>query len=188
MFYTIALSVLIILFISYKPKKKSKEQKDKLENIKNCSINKKVFNSDSVFYDEYDTSLCRDSLNNIIKINDIISFKEEDIDFEIDHSRPRRAISTYHEISVSPSEFEYWIVYDIVTSIPNVKGYSNLEKSEENTNPYLLLYPIGKSRNGLDSEINDLETFWFIDIKYKTIKQYEDGAIISNIKEIKVIN
>lgn len=50
-----------------------------------------------------------------------------------------------------------------------------------------MVYPVGKSLNGYDLEKDDIETFWFIDIKYKTINQFEDGAVISNIKEIKVI-
>lgn len=67
----------------------------------------------------------------IFKINDIISITEEEIDYEIDPRRPRRAISTYSKIDVQPQDFEQWCVTDIVTTIPNVKNYRNLEKSEK---------------------------------------------------------
>lgn len=183
MFFTFSAGLFVILFLKYLSTKSLKE-----EQCENVVKPKKVSqNTDSVFYDDYDEDLCRDSRNNIIKINDIISITEEEVDYEIDPRRPRRAISTYSKIDVQPQDFEHWCVTDIVTTIPNVKNYRNLEKSEKNVNPYLMVYPVGKSLNGYDLEKDDIETFWFIDIKYKTINQFEDGAVISNVKEIKVI-
>jgi hypothetical protein len=111
----------------------------------------------------------------IFKIGDIIKISFsflplDDKDFLFRH-RARRSISTYGFEEILPEENTEYIITNVEEcgEIPNAKDRSNVEKSNNNMDCYIHVYPL----KFLDKY--DYDIFWFINLTNMTICQFEDA-------------
>jgi hypothetical protein len=130
--------------------------------------------------------------NNTFDISDIIMLSFTHSNYDSDDSvfeRPfpgRRSISTYGAEPLEPEENVEYIITNIVKQghIPNHKGAPNLEKSFNNTDTFIYVYPKKQfdEMNGGFTHTHDI--FWFINIDQMTVCQYEDAYTLQNILQI----
>lgn len=116
----------------------------------------------------------------MFKIYDIIkiTFSNHCLDDETSkHHRVRRSISTYGYEEILPDENTEYVITNVEKygEIPNVKDKSNIEKSDNNTDCYIYVFPLKL----YDDDNYDI--FWFINLTKMTICQFEDAYPIENL-------
>lgn len=120
------------------------------------------------------------------KSGDIIQFiflKNETQDRSFKYHPGRRSISTYGYEEIEPEENIDYIVTCVEDygNIRNHKGKSNVDKSMNNVDTFMYVFP-KKEYDEMDGMFEHTkEIFWFINLKEMTICQYEDAYPLHNI-------
>lgn len=124
--------------------------------------------------------------NNKYKIGDIIQLKFQ-VNEKLSYRHPaRRSISTYGFEEIEPTENTDYIVtcLENYANIPNHKNDVNFNKSMNNFDTFMYVYPKKEfeEMNGMFEHTK--EVFWFINIDRMTICQFEDAYPIFKINNI----
>lgn len=124
---------------------------------------------------------------------DIIQFifsKNDTPDNCLNRHPARRSISTYGFEEIEPEENTDYIITCLEhnASIPNHKGRYNFDKSVNNMDTFMYVFPKKEfeEMNGMFEHTK--EVFWFINLNKMTICQFEDAYPIYKISSIVKIN
>tara|TARA_Y100000741_G_C18248117_1_gene556261 strand:- start:451 stop:951 length:501 start_codon:yes stop_codon:yes gene_type:complete len=129
--------------------------------------------------------------SNNFKPGDIIQLKFS-INSKNDHlcnrHPARRSISTYGLKEIEPEEYTDYVVtcLDECGNIPNHKGRNNIDRSMNNIDTFMYVFPKKEydEMNGLFEHTKEI--FWFINLNKMTVCQFEDAYPLYSIASITV--